>query len=430
MYPAGDPVMGDRQPIHAPICHGGSVPASTILLIEADPAFAETISAGLSGVGYSVTVFADPDEAFRQVSDHRLVIIDVVAGAKSAIDVCREIRATPTMASVPVLCVSQKDDVEDRIRFLEAGADDVVAKPFDAREIEARVEALLLRFQRSKDLSAIVSSDGMTVANARRTVAVHSPKGGVGTSTIAVNIAMAAAHRRPDRVVIVDLDLQFGQVASHVNLVPRQTLADVVREEAALREPELLRTYATKHDSGLHVLAAPIGPELAELVTADHVDKVLSTLLDSYGQVVIDTGSFIDERTLRAFEHAENVVFVMNPEIPALKAMAALIEYLGEAGTVASKSMFVLNNTFGREVLKLSDVETALGMKIAMELPYDPYLYLRAVNEGNPIVQGAPRSAPAERLVALSAAAFGAEGMEIPAPAAQRKKGRFGIRRR
>jgi pilus assembly protein CpaE len=406
------------------------VPASTILLIEGDPALGETITAALSGVGYTVTVAADADEAFGQVANHQLVIVDVVSGAKSAVDICREIRATPSMASIPVLCVSQVDDVEDRIRFLEAGADDVVARPFDAREIEARVEALLLRFQRSKDLTAVVSKDGLTLSHTKRTVAVHSPKGGVGTSTIATNIAIAAAQLRPDRVVIVDLDLQFGQVATHLNLIPRQTLADVVRDEAALREPELLRTYATKHDSGLHVLAAPIGPEAAQLITADHVDRILTTLLDSYERIVIDTGSWLDERTLRAFEHAESVLFVMNPEIAALKAMGALVEYLSEAGTVAAKTTFVLNNTFGREILKLRDVESALGTKVAMELPYDPFLYLKAVNEGSPIVVGAPHSAPAERLLALSATVFGSDGAVPPPLQAERKSSRFGFRRR
>ena len=359
------------------------------------------------------------------------MIIDVVGAGKSAADVCREIRATPSLAPIPVLCVSQTDDVEERIRFLEAGADDVMARPFDARELEARVEALLRRFQRSKDRGSVVSSDGVTVSKTRRTVAVHSPKGGVGTSTVAVNVAMAAAQRKPDRVVIVDLDLQFGQVATHLNIEPRQTLADVIREDAAMREAELLRTYATKHDSGLHVLAAPVGPELADLITADHIDRILDTLLDTYDQVVVDTGSWLDERTLRVFEHAESVLFVVNPEIAALKSMTALVEYLSEAGTVAAKSTFVLNNTFGREILKLRDVEAGLGTKVAIELPHDPFLYLKAVNEGVPIVLGAPRSAPAERLTRLSSMAFSSDGASPPAPVEDRKSGgRFGFRRR
>jgi pilus assembly protein CpaE len=406
------------------------VPASTILLIESDAASAEAIAPVLTRVGYTVTT-SQPGDALGQVAAHQLVIVDVITGEKSAADVCAEIRATPALAAIPVLCVSQSDEVEDRIRFLEAGADDVMAKPFDGRELEARVEALLLRFQRSKDLSTVVSADGVTVSRARRVVTVHSPKGGVGTSTVATNIAMAAAHRKPDRVVIVDLDLQFGQVATHLNVTPRQTLADVVRDEAAQNEAELLRTYATRHDSGLHVLAAPGGPEQAALVTAEHIDRVLTTLLDTYDQVVIDTGSFLDERTLAAFEHADTVLFVVNPEIAALKAVAALVEYLNEAGTVAAKTSFVLNNTFGREILKVRDVESALGTKVASELPYDPFLYLKAVNEGVPIVEGAPKSAAADRFVRLSTTAFGADGVAVP-PQAQEKKsgGRFSLRRR
>jgi pilus assembly protein CpaE len=406
------------------------VPASTILLIDSDPASAETIAPALSSVGYTVTV-SEPADAFGKVADNQLVIIDVVTGDGTAADVCREIRSTPALASIPVLCVAQTDEVEERIRFLEAGADDVMAKPFDARELEARVEALLLRFQRSKDLSAVVSTDGVTVTRARRTVAVHSPKGGVGTSTIATNVALAAAQRKPDQVVIVDLDLQFGNVATHLNLTPRQSLVDVVRDEAALVEPELLRTFAARHDSGLHVLAAPVGPENAALVTAEHVDKVLDTLLRSYDQVVIDTGSWVDERTLEAFDHADTVLFVVNPEIAALKAVAALVEYLSESGTVAAKTSFVLNNTFGREILKPRDVESALGTKVATELPYDPFLYLKAVNEGVPIVQGAPRSVAADRLLKLSTSAFGSDGSVPAAQADERRSGgRFSLRRR
>ncbi len=401
------------------------MPASTILLIEADPASGELISGVLSKVGYTVTTIADADEAFPRVIEHQLAILDVVTGSKSAFDICREIRGTPALARIPVLCVGQSDDVEDRIRFLEAGADDVMAKPFDARELEARVEALLLRFQRSKDIS-VVSSDGITMNRQQRTVAVHSPRGGVGTTTIAVNLAMVMARQKPDRVVLADLHLQFGQVATHLNLEVKQSIADVARDEAAMREPELLRTYATRHDSGLHVLAAPISPELAELVTAQHVDRILTTLLETYDYVVIDAGSWLDERTMTVFEHAETVIFAVCPEIGALKALHGLVDYLNEAGTVAAKSTFVLNNQFAREILRLRDVESALGTQVAIELPYDPFLYLKAVNEGVPIVLGAPRSIPAERFEKLAAAAFGNESLSVPEAPAPKRTSRFG----
>jgi pilus assembly protein CpaE len=402
------------------------LPASTILLIDADAESAAIITTALSSVGYTVTLAADADEGFAKVGDHQLAIIDVLSGEKTPVDLCREIRSTPALAAIPILCVGQSDDVEDRIRFLEAGADDVMAKPFDARELEARVEALLLRFQRSKDRTAVVSADGITVSRQRRTVAVHSPRGGVGTTTIATNVAMVMARQKPDRVVLVDLHLQFGQAATHLNLEAKQSLADVARDEAAMSEPELLRTYASRHDSGLHVLAAPTSPELAELITAEHVDRILTTLLESYDLIVIDAGSWLDERTMTAFEHAESVIFTVCPEISALKALHGLLEYLNEAGSVAAKSTFVLNNQFAREILKLRDVENALGQKVANELPYDPFIYLKAVNAGVPVVLGEPRSVIAERFSKLATTAFGTDGVVVPDGSEAKRQRRLG----
>ena len=406
------------------------MPASRILLLDSDPEAAAAIDAILSVAGYAVTLTADADEAFAKAAEHQLIIIDMATGPRPAVDICREIRATPAMAAVPVLCVSADDNVEERIQFLEAGADDVITRPIDARELEARIEALQGRFHRSRDLAPLVASDGPSLGRARRTVAVYSPKGGVGTTTIAVNVAIAAVARRPDRVVLVDMARQFGGVATHLNLDPKHTLADVVRDHAALREPELLRTYAMRHASGLHVLAAPAAPESAETITPAHVAQILSTLLQRYELVVVDAGSTLDERVLTIFEAAESVILPVYPEMAALNSMHALLEYLSEAGSVGMKSTFVLNYVFARDILKLRDVESGLGAKVAFELPYDPFLYLKAVNEGVPIVVGAPRSAPAELLVRLSASAFGEDGHAVPVEATEKKGGGLFRRRR
>ncbi len=406
------------------------MPASSILLLDSDPEAGAAIDAILSVAGYKITLTADTDEAFARAAEHQLVIIDMATGPRAALDICRKIRATPAMAAVPVLCVSASDDVEERIQFLEAGADDVITRPIDARELEARIEALQVRFHRSRDLAPLVAADGLSLGRARRTVAVYSPKGGVGTTTIAVNVAIAAVASRPDRVVLVDMARQFGGVATHLNLDPRQTLADVVRSDAALREPELLRTYSMRHDSGLHVLAAPAAPESAETITPAHVAQVLSTLLQSYDLVVVDAGSTLDERVLTIFEAAESVILPLYPEMVALNSMHALLEYLSEAGSVGLKSTFVLNHVFARNILKLRDVENSLGAKVAFELPYDPFLYLKAVNEGVPIVLGAPRSTPAERLVRLSASVFGEDSHAAPVEATEKKGGGLFRRRR
>ena len=385
------------------------MPASSILLIENDLASGDVISNTLIKLGYAVTSFIDPDESFGHVAEHQLVIIDVVGGARTALDVCRELRAIPVMSSIAVLCISQTDDVEDRILFLEAGADDVMARPFDARELEARVEALLLRYQRSKDLSPVGGPDGSMLPK-RRTVAVFSPKGGVGTTTIATNVAMAQAQGKPDKVVLIDLNLQFGQAAAHLNLEVKHTLAELVRDDVALREPALLRTYAMRHDSGLHVIASPRTPEASELVEPKHIEQLLQTVLEWYEEVVIDAGSVLDQRTLAVFAQAEAVILPVYPEIAALRSMRAFLDHTNETGSLGPKATLVLNNMFAREILKLRDVESALGAKVAAELPYDPLVYLKAVNEGIPLVKGSPRSPAAEKLRRLAATAFAEDG--------------------
>ncbi len=406
------------------------MPASSILLLESDPAAGFIIAAILTGAGYTVTETASHDEALDVAAEHQLIILDVVEGVRTTIDICAEIRATPSMAEVPVMCISASDDVEERIRFLEAGADDVMARPFDARELEARVEALLLRFQRSKHAAPVLSADGLVMVKARRAIAVYSPKGGVGTTTIATNVAVAAASTRPEQVVLVDLALQFGGVATHLNLSPKQTIADVVREDPAMHDPELIRTYATRHESGLHVLPAPGAPEAAETITPADVARILATLLKAYELVVIDAGSTLDERVLTVFEHVETIILPIYPEIAALKAMHALLEYLTETGAIGSKAMFVLNNAFARGILKPRDIESAIGSKVTLELPYDPFIYLKAVNEGVPVVIGAPRSAAAERFVKLSSSAFGQDGVATPRAVEDKKSGGLFRRRR
>ena len=403
------------------------MPSSTILVLETNPGAAATVEGPLSGVGYQVTVTADPDDALRRAADFSLVIVDVGAGPRSGVDVCREMRRTAAFSAVPVLCMSQTTDVEERVRYLEAGADDVVGKPFDTRELEARVEALLVRFQRSRDLAPLVHTDDESPAR-RSIIACFSPKGGVGTTMIAVSVATSLAAQAPGKVLIFDFDLQFGQVATHLNLKPQLTLADLAHDDQSLREPDLLRTYAIKHESGLDVIAAPGAPESGRDITPEQVSMALSTARTAYETVVIDAGSDLDERSLAVLERAEAVVIPIVPELGALKALHSLLEYLTEVGSAAAAATFVLNHQFAREMLSMKQIEAAIGTKIEAEIPYDPGLYLKAINEGVPIVRSAPTSPPARALARLAAIATG--GPVAAAPAHDERRGPLGAFRR
>jgi pilus assembly protein CpaE len=390
------------------------VPDPRILLLDADVAAGDRLAAVLVRLGHATTQVTDPLEAIRRAGEFQLVVVDEV-GEADAIEVVRELRATPEAATIPVLAVCRSDDVEERIKFLEAGADDAIAKPFDDRELEARLDALLLRFQRSTLLGSSAVDHEPVTGDTRRIIVVHSPKGGVGTTTIAVNLAAVIARTHPDRVAIVDLDFDFGQVATHLNLDTRSTLVDAVRDELSLRDPDVLRTLLGRHTSGLLVLpgaAAPFSTDGSAPVSIDRqaITTLLATLARALDYVVVDAGSGLDARTEAVLEMADAIVLPVTAEFPTLKAVHALLDHFTETGSVSAKTTFVLNGIYAREILRQSDIESALGTKIALELPYDPFLYLKAVNEGVPIVIGAAKTRPAERFERLAQLVTGEAG--------------------
>lgn len=371
-----------------------------------------------------LTRIEDPDEAIRSAPDHQIVVVDTVPLPRTVASVCRDIRAVPELAELPVLAISPTDHVEDRIRLLEAGADDVMARPIDERELDARVEALDLRFRRAKELrpSTVVSS---TRRGGRRLIVVFSPKGGAGTTTVALNLALAIASREPRQVSIVDLAQGVGNVSTHLNAKSRLGIQDLARDSLALGDAEAVRSYLGTHDR-LLVMAGSPAPGMPDLVSRENVGPILDTVMSATPTVVVDAGSLLDDRTIAALELADNVVLVVTPDFPALKSVHAVLEYLHDNGSDMSDPMIVVNEIFARQMLTPGDIEGALGKRVAARIPHDPMLFQRAVNEGSPVYASARSSPPGQRFDELAAVLVGDD-----APGSgdeRRRRGLFGRR--
>ena len=361
----------------------------------------------------------DPAQLAATPGEHDVIVIDAVPAARPLADVCREVRAVPALAEVPVLVISATDDVEERIRLLEAGADDVMIRPIDERELDARVEALDLRHRRSRELrpSTLVAS---TRRPGRRLVVVYSPKGGVGTTTVSVNLALAIAAREPDGVVLVDLTSMGGHVATHLDMRPKLTIADLIRDSQGMISPEILRsTYLTRHERGVLVLAGSAATTTAQLMDGEETTRILEGVLTAVPTVVVDLGSHLDERVMAAIEAADDVVIVVTPDFPALKAVFSFFEFLRESGSKASEPTVIVNETYALQTLTPGDIETAIGRRVAMRIPYDPLLYLRAANQGNPVFASAPTSQPARRYDQLAGILL---GEDAPGSASEPRK--------
>jgi pilus assembly protein CpaE len=340
-----------------------------------------------------------------------LIVVDRVEGATDAVDVVRRIKSAPDIGAVPLLAIAQGDDVDERVRLLEAGADDVVSRPVDPLELQLRMDALLIRAPepapRPEHVLAVVP-DRERMPSA--TLAFLSPKGGAGTTTAAVNVAVTLA-RGGRSVALIDLDLSFGAVAMHLDIRPRFSIVDAVRDDLALDDPEVLRQYATVAD-GLAVFTAPLTPDQAELVTGEHLRRLLAVAAAAFDVTVVDLGSAFDERVLTVVGLADRVAILTTPEIPALRSVRALMEALAEYAE-SSRHVFVLNHLFPADMLTRDEVRTALGDSHLLELPYAQAAYHRAVNNGVPVVTGAPRSEAAAGLVRLTAALMGDPAGEL-----------------
>ncbi len=401
------------------------MPGNPILLCAPNDQLREHLEAAVRDSGYVATSVQTPADAVAALrdADYDLVIAEGLA-VSGAIPGIRSASRVPT----PVLVVARAGDVEARIAFLEAGADDVITSTFAPRELEARIEALLIRAGRVRpdaERGRLASTQIITF---------FSPKGGVGTTTLAVNTALllAGADSRTggmgSHVLLIDLDLQFGQVATHLNLTPRFDLAGLSSDEPALNDPELAASYLTRHASGLSILAAPANPEADFGVTLDHLERMMVVLKPRFDVIVVDCGSRLDPRTLWMLEQADTHVLVIFPEIAALRATSLLLGFLAETATLRARTHFVVNHIFPKELLKTRDIENLLHARPAAEIPYTEVDMIRAVNEGVPVVLSHPASSAAIALQGLVQAILGIEPPTSIRPRKQRGAERGGLR--
>jgi pilus assembly protein CpaE len=387
-----------------------------VLLICADRDAAGRLATMIQDAGHRVVAAPYGPSALSRAHEAQVIVVDRVEGADDASRVVLRIKSIPELANIPLLCIAQTDHVDERVRLLDAGADDVLAQSFDPDELRARIDGLLTT-PGHQPASGEPDAPGPTESDRTRMVSFFSPKGGVGTTTLAVNVAVATATKRDRSVALLDLDLEWGQIATHVNLAPRFSVVELARDAAALNDPALLRAYAEEHTSGLAVFGAPLRPDQGEMIGQEHVERLLIAMLNSYDLVFVDCGSLLDERTLTVFDRSDRVVLLVSPEIPCVRAVHGLLEMLAEQGAPADRQFFVLNHIFESDMLRLDDLERSLQSSIDVELLYDPIAYLKAVNEGVPVVEAANRGAAAIRLERVAQQILGQTPAEEEAPA-------------
>lgn len=231
-----------------------------------------------------------------------------------------------------------------------------------------------------------------------RVVIVTSPKGGSGKTTVATNLAVDLGVRFPSEVVVVDLDLQFGDVASCLRLEPSHTIVDAVSAVAA--DDVVLKSYLTAHSSGCYALCAPRSPGEAEKITADDVAALVRRLAASFRFVIIDTAPGLLEHTLAALEASDDVVFLAGMDVPSIRGLHRELGVLDELGLLDLRRHVVVNFIDRRSGLKIDDVAAMLGAKIDVQLPRSRAVPL-STNRGVPLLYDQARGPFARSLRSL-----------------------------
>jgi pilus assembly protein CpaE len=280
---------------------------------------------------------------------------------------------------------------------LRSGVRDVVDPAGGVAEVGPALERAL---QRAANVAELRASAPPAEPETARVVVVLSAKGGSGKTMVASNLATALAGTASGPVVLVDLDVQFGDAASALGLVPEHTIAGL----ALLSDIDStsLKVFLTPHDpSGAFVLCGANSPEEGDNVTDKHAARVVDLLSRDFAYVVVDTPAGIDERTLAILDHATDAVLVSTMDVASVRNLGKEVYALDRVGLLPANRHFVLNRADARVGIDVNDVRAALGMDIAAAVPSTRAVPL-SMNQGQPLVIDDPAAPAARELLKLA----------------------------
>ncbi len=260
-------------------------------------------------------------------------------------------------------------------------------------------------------------------------VAVFSPKGGVGTSAIAANLAVALRQLTSKKVALVDGNLIFGDLGVIMNLVSTKTIADLADRIAEL-DRDLLNDVLVTHTSQVKVLLAPPNPQTGELVTSDHLRTILELLRKEFDYVVVDTQSSFQDRALAVLDLADRIVALMTLEMPCIKNIKLFLEVAELLEYPAEKTLLVLNKADNRLGIRVENVEENIQHKVALQIANATHEMTLAINQGVPLVIEKRGHQTAKDIFALasligSARTAAAKSAEKPAAKPEERGGLF-----
>lgn len=367
-------------------------------------------------LGQAMRTVESGPSAVRALVDDRneqLLVIGPDIDLTSALNVSEQLRLE--RPELGVILLRRRLEVGVLSQALRAGVREVVA----ADDLSALIEAC----QRSRDLSARLGGVAGASSHEGRVVTVFAAKGGCGKTTVSTNVAAELASQTNRRVLLVDLDLAFGDVAISLGLMPERTMADLVAMAGHLDE-QGLASVVTHHECGLDVLCAPPHPGDADRIPSELVSEMLRIAKRVYDVVVVDTPPAFTEHVLASFDASDVSLLLATLDIPSVKNLRMALETLDLLGHPKETRLLVLNRADSKVGLSVGDVEAAVHARIDCRIP-DNRAVTSATNRGTPIVLLEPKHVVSTALrelahdhigVRVAADETGADGYAQQAP--------------
>jgi pilus assembly protein CpaE len=363
-----------------------------ILLADDDPMLQKLIANTLKLEHHEVIVAVNGQEALDLIRSEKpdLVILDIMMPVINGFDVCTELRRHPETETLPVIMLSGLGQVQEKIIGLRAGADEYLTKPIDPRELLTRVEMLLERHRILRQSA---------VGKTGRVLSVLGAKGGVGVTTLAVNLAARLAQEKKN-VILLEFRPDFGTVAVHFNLKPTASLAALRTLEPTAITEQMVNRLLVKTETGVRVLCGPqsageFGPFAPGLGGA-----LLGRLVTMCDYVIVDLPPLLDEAAELVLKSSEQVFLVIEPELTSVVAAAHRLEQLAALSNTLTTRVIAVNRQ-GVMLLSLREIENRLGVVLLDVLPSAADAMSVAVQFGVPLTLSQSKHVYSEHVTEL-----------------------------
>ncbi len=341
-----------------------------------------------------------------------IILMDINMPDMDGITATKELRKAVPSANVVMMSV--QGEAEYIRRAMAAGARDFLIKPPPAEELYATVRNV---YESYKDVADIVSQQVVTTSKGdsskldrqrgRQThvIVVYSPQGGVGKTFVAANLA-SGLMKEGTKVLLIDADLQFGDVGIFLNLQGQRSLADLAAAADDL-DVDLVENVLVTHDSGLKVLLSPADTETAESISADKVGLLVTNLRGMFDFIVVDLSSELNPVANALLHIAERILLVSSQTLSSVKRTLDIIRLMGEAGFPEEKILITLNKVVpdlekAKLVVPLQTIEQKAKRKPLSLIPQDERRVLAALRTGLPVVAKDQTQSPAKELLMLA----------------------------